>query len=219
MFTKQVIIGGCSQYIEWHTALSHKEFEGWLGFTIQFLFWYLHVWTMFMSYRYETPHLEPSVKVKLTWCPAAAITTEWEKLHLFWWHYGSVTIAPEYLWVFLSLSCEKGHLAGTTSFLKVLDRHFPSRFLDYFPRPLLVSETVGCGTRRKTWPITHRTFHCWEWCQRKMSRPDIPEKWVTQLSAAASQVGNAALASTISSCLCLFGVDTEGPSWQLKSWG
>ena len=24
MFTKQVIIGGCSQYIEWHTAMSHK---------------------------------------------------------------------------------------------------------------------------------------------------------------------------------------------------
>ena len=45
-----------------------------------------------------------------------------------------------------------------------------------------------------------------------MCRPDIPEKWVAQLSAAASQVGNAALASTVSSCLCLFGVATEGPS-------
>ena len=45
-----------------------------------------------------------------------------------------------------------------------------------------------------------------------MCRPDIPEKWVTQLSAAASQVGKAALASTVSSCLCLFGVATEGPS-------
>ena len=36
MFTKQVIIGGCSQYTEWQTALSHKECEGWLGFAIPF---------------------------------------------------------------------------------------------------------------------------------------------------------------------------------------
>ena len=40
MFTKQVIIGGCSQYIEWHTALSHKECEGQLVFAIPFLFYH-----------------------------------------------------------------------------------------------------------------------------------------------------------------------------------
>ena len=51
MFTKQVIIGGCSQYIECHTAMSHKECEGWLGFAIPFLFyhwfWHLHVKSSF----------------------------------------------------------------------------------------------------------------------------------------------------------------------------
>ena len=40
MYTKQVIIGGCSQYIEWHTALSHKECEGQLAFAILFLFYH-----------------------------------------------------------------------------------------------------------------------------------------------------------------------------------
>ena len=65
LFTKQVIIGGCSQYIELHTALSYKDERD--GLDLQFHFCFTMA---FDTYRYETPHLELSVKVKLLWCPA-----------------------------------------------------------------------------------------------------------------------------------------------------
>ena len=38
MFTKQVIIGGCSQYIELHTALSYKDERDGLDLQFHFCF-------------------------------------------------------------------------------------------------------------------------------------------------------------------------------------
>ena len=69
-----LLVDARSQYIEWHTALSpHKECEGRLGFAIPFLFyhgfWQLHVYGQ-CPIDMKHPHLELSVKMKLSWCPA-----------------------------------------------------------------------------------------------------------------------------------------------------
>ena len=76
MFTKPVIIVGCSQYIEWYTALSNiKRMRATAGICNS-----IFCFTMaFDTYMYgqclcpidmKHPHLELSVKMKLSWCPA-----------------------------------------------------------------------------------------------------------------------------------------------------